>query len=175
MKRRTLLTLPLFLAACDVDPVTDYLGGIGDPVRGAALFAPRNLGDTSRWRGDPASAAIAAAQLEFLARSFRENPLYAVDSNPATSQTLDSAVGEMRQALGIRLDARNADVEILLRRAGEALREGSEARALVALTGPNFTEPAAEVLRRLGDLPRLRIVAAAAGMAANEISPGRRR
>ncbi|UPY36140.1 hypothetical protein [Sediminicoccus sp. KRV36] len=175
MQRRTLLAYPLLLAACDVDPVTDYLGGVGDPVRGAALFAPRNLGDTSRWQGDPGGAAIAAAQLEFLARSFRENPLYSVNSNPATSQTLDSAVQEMRAALGISPTAPNAAIEILLRRAGEALRDGSEARALVALTGPDFTEPPAEVLRRLGNLPRLRIVSAAAGMAANEVSPGRRR
>ena len=175
MNRRSLLIVPFLLAACDVDPVTDYLGGIGDPVRGAALFAPRNLGDTSRWRGDPASAAIAVAQLEFLARSFREHPLYSVNSNPATSQTLDSAVREMRAALGISATAPNAVIEALMRRAGEALRAGSEARALVALTGPDFSEPPAEVLRRLGDLPRLRIVSAAAGMAANEISPGRRR
>lgn len=174
MKRRSLLILPLVLAACDVDPVTDYLGGIGDPVRGAALFAPRNLGDTSRWRGDPASAAIAAAQLEFLARSFREHPIHSVNSNPATSQTLDSAVREMRGALGIRQAAPNAVIEALLRRAGQALRAGSEARALVALTGPDFILPPEEVLRRLGDLPRLRIVSAAAGMAANEVSERRR-
>ncbi|WPB84852.1 hypothetical protein [Sediminicoccus rosea] len=174
MKRRTMLVLPLILAACDIDPVTDYMGGFGDPVRGAALFAPRNLGDTSRWQGDPAGAAMAAAQLEFLARSFRENPIYSVPSNPATSQTLQSAVAEMRAALGIAPGARNADVEILLRRASVALREGSQAQALAALTGPNFTVPPQEVLRRLGDLPRLPIVSAAAGMAANEISPGRR-
>lgn len=175
MHRRTFLIIPVSLAACTEDPVVDYLGGVGDPVRGAALWAPRNLGDTSRWQGDPAGAAIAAAQLEFLARSFRENPIYSVGSNPATSQTLDSAVREMRAALGIQPGAANADVEILLRRAGEALREGSEARALVALTGPDFAEPPGEVLRRLGSLPRLRIVSAAAGMAANEVSPGRRR
>jgi hypothetical protein len=175
MKRRILLTLPLLLAACDVDPVTDYLGGIGDPVRGAALFAPRNLGDTSRWQGDPAGAAIAAAQLEFLARSFREHPLYSVNSNPATSQTLDSAVREMRGALGIAEGVPNADAEALLRRAGRALREGREAQALAALSGPNFTAPPGEVLSRLGSLPRLRIVSAAAGMAAGEVSPGRRR
>lgn len=175
MHRRTFLVLPVSLAACTEDPVTDYLGGVGDPVRGAALWAPRNLGDTSRWRGDPAGAAIAVAQLEFLARNFRENPLYSVNSNPATSQTLDSAVREMRAALGIQQRASNADIEILLRRAGEALRQGSEARALVALSGPDFAEPPEEVLRRLGNLPRLRIVSAAAGMAANEISPMRRR
>lgn len=173
MKRRSLLALPLVLAACDIDPVTDYLGGFGDPVRGAALFAPRNLGDTSRWQGDPAGAAMAAAQLEFLARNFRENPIYSVN-NTATSQTLQSAVAEMRATLGIAPGARNAEVEILLRRASLALREGSQAQALAVLTGPNFTLPPAEVLRRLGDLPRLPIVSAAAGMAADAISPGRR-
>ncbi|MEI6159869.1 MAG: hypothetical protein WCP77_08560 [Roseococcus sp.] len=174
MNRRTLLGLPFLVAACTEDPVTDYLGGVGDPVRGAALWAPRNLGDTSRWQGDPAGAAMAAAQLEFLARSFREDPRTSVNSNPATSQTLDSAVREMRGALGIDETAPNAVIEALLRRASEELRAGSQARALVALTGPNFTVPPEEVLRRLGSLPRLRIVSAAAGMAANDVSPWRR-
>jgi len=174
MLRRSLLGLPLLLTACDIDPVTDYLGGIGDPVRGAALFAPRNLGNTSRWQGDPAGAAIAAAQLEFLARSFRENPIYSVNSDPAVAQTLDSAVVEMRAALAIAPRAPNADIEVLLRRAGNSLREGSQAGALAALSGPNFTEPPGEVLRRLGNLPRLRIVSAAAGMAANSVSARRR-
>jgi len=174
MKRRTLLCLPALLAACTEDPVTDYLGGVGDPIRGAALWAPRNLGDMSRWNGDPAGAAIAAAQLEFLARSLRENPAVSPDINPAVTQTLDAAVLELRAALGIDPRVPNQDIEILLRRAGEALRDGSPARAEAALSGPNFLVPPQEVIRRLGSLPRLRQVQAAAGMAANAILSRRR-
>ena len=177
MNRRSVLaalSFPALLAACDVDPVTDYLGGFGDPIRGAALFAPRNLGDTSRWQGDPAGAAMAAAQLEFLARSLRENANIAPTINPATTQTLDSAILEMRAALGINPRATNAVIETTLRAASQALRAGSEARALAILSGPDFEVPPAEVLRRLGNLPRLRLVAAAAGMAANDVDPRRR-
>jgi hypothetical protein len=57
----------------------------------------------------------------------------------------------------------------LLRQAAQALRAGSQARALAALSGPNFTVPPQEVLRRLGSLPRLNRVSSAAGMANNEI------
>lgn len=172
MQRRTLLAFPLTLgllaAGCAEDPSQRYLWGIGDPVRGTALNATRMLGDTSRWNGDPAGAAIAAAQLEFLARSFRDDPIWSSRVNPATTQELQQAVLQMRGALGISPTAPNAVIEQLLRQAGEALRAGSEARALAALSGPNFVAPPQEVLRRLGSLPRLNRVSAAAGMANNE-------
>jgi hypothetical protein len=165
MKRRALLALPVLAAACAQDPVTDYLGGFGDPVRGAALYATQNLGNTSRWDGDPAGAAMAAAQLEFLARSFRDDPIWSTRANPATTQTLQSAVLEMRRTLGISLTAPNGAVEQLLRQASQALRAGSQARALASLSGSFFTVPPEEVLRRLGNLPRLGLVSSAAGMA----------
>lgn len=169
MKRRALLAVPLFAVACAEDPAQSYLWSVGDPVRGAGLNATRMLGDTSRWDGDPAGAAIAAAQLEFLARSFREDPIWSVRVNPATTQEVQAGVRQMRDALGISQTASNADVEQLLRQAGQALRAGSQARALAALSGPNFTVPPEEVLRRLGSLPRLGRVANAAGMANNEV------
>src|SRR5687768_9439913 len=53
-RRALLRCLPLLAATaagCATDPGGDYLAGFGDPVRGAALNAPRNLGDTSRWAG----------------------------------------------------------------------------------------------------------------------------
>lgn len=168
MKRRALLFLPLLAAACAQDPSQSYLWGVGDPIRGTALNATRMLGDTARYDGDPAGAANAAAQLEFLARSFREDPIWSVQANPATTQELQAAVLEMRNALGISPTAPNAVIEQLLRQASQALRAGSQARALAALSGPNFTVPPAEVLRRLGNLPFLPRVSSAAGMANNE-------
>ncbi len=168
------MALPLVLAACTDDPVTNYAWGIGDPVRGAALYATRNLGDTSRWDGDPAGAAIAAAQLEFLARTFRDDPVWSFRVQTATTQELQNAVLEMRGALGISPTAPNQAVELSLRDAGRALRAGSQARALAALSGPNFLVPPEEVLRRLGSLPRLRQVSSAAGMANNDVMSFRR-
>lgn len=170
--RRALLLSPLLLGACTKDPVTDYLGGFGDPVRGASLWATRNLGDTSRWEGDPAGAAMAAAQLEFLARSYRENPIWAPGTAPGTLAALAAGQRELRAALGIRQDAPSATVEQQLRIASRALRAGSIARAEAALGGVDFTLPPAETLRRLGSLPRLPAVAWAAGAVGEEI--GRR-
>ena len=170
--RRALLLASLLLAACTGDPVTGHLGGFGDPVRGAALWAPRNLGDTARWAGDPAGAAMAAAQLEFLARSFRENPVWAPGTSLGTLTALAAGQRELRAALGIRPDAPAAPVEFQLRAASRALRAGSTPGAQAALSGPDFTLAPAETLRRLGNLPHLPAVAWAAGAVGEEI--GRR-
>jgi hypothetical protein len=170
MRRRALLTLLMALAACADDPVTDYLGGFGDPLRGAAFYAPRNLGDTSRWKGDPAGAAMAAAQLEFLARRFREDPMRAPQTDPAVTHALDVGVAEMRGFLGIAPRADGALVEGQLRRVSQELRAGSPARAEAALSTPDFTAGPEETLRRLADMPRLPRVREAAGFASQEIS-----
>jgi len=167
--RRALLLLPL-LAACADDPVTGYLGGFGDPLRGAAFYAPRNLGDTSRWQGDPAGAAMAAAQLEFLARAFREDLLRASQTDPAVTNALDLGRAEMRATLGIAPGADGALVEGQLRAASQALRAGSPARAEAALSAAPFTLGPQATLARLADLPRLPRVREAAGFAAQEIA-----
>ncbi|MCX7933416.1 MAG: hypothetical protein N2588_12805 [Rhodovarius sp.] len=167
MTRRRLLSLPLLLpaallAACAADLAElpgEYLGGVGDPVRGTALRAPFVLGDTSRYRGDPASAAYAAAQLEFLARSFETDPRYG-NAVPA----LRAARQEMRAALGIPAQENPEAAETRLRIAAQALREGSRARAESALAA---WPPG--VIDRLAQLPRLPAVATAAGIAAQEI------
>jgi hypothetical protein len=171
MRRRPLLALPLLLTACTQDPVTDYLGGIGDPVRGAALYGPRNLGDTSLYADDPAGAAIAAAQLEFLLRSFRDDPRWAPGTDASTLFALENGQREMRAALGIAPAAAPVEVERALRAAAGALRDGSPARAEAALNLPSiFTLGPAETIRRLGSLPRLNAVAVAGGAAAAEMS-----
>src|SRR3712207_5739547 len=85
----------LVLAACAEDPPANSRGGLGDPVRGAALYAPRNLGDTSRWQGRPAEAAVAVEQLEFLTSELATNPRYAPEVNPAVLQSLQVARTEM--------------------------------------------------------------------------------
>ena len=156
-------------ASCATDPTADYLWGFGDPVRGAALYAPRNLGDTSRWAGQPAEAAVAAGQLEFLADQFQTNPRYAPQVNPAVVQQLLAARAEMRGFLGIAPDAPAEPVILALRRAAEALRAGSRAQAEAALAGPAFTAGPLVTLARLSAMPRLPQTAAAAGMAAAEI------
>jgi hypothetical protein len=175
MRRRRLGALVLSaalaatLAACGNDPTTNWMGGLGDPVRGAALSAPRNLGNTSRWDGNPAGAARAVEQLEFLTDQFATNPRYAPEINPSVLQQLQAARTEMRAAVGIAPDSRPEPVIVAMRRTAEALDQGSRARAEAALSGPSFMVPPGVVLERLSTLPRLPRVANAAGAAANEI------
>jgi hypothetical protein len=166
----TALLAVLAIAGCTTDLAADYLFGIGDPVRGAALYAPHTLGDTSRWAGRPADAAIATTQLEFLARELATHPRYAAEVSPAVLQQVQMARGEMRGYLGI---APTADPEVVilgLRRAAEALRSSSPARAEAALTSPAFTAGPAATLGRLARMPRLPRTGDAAGAVSNDIA-----
>lgn len=165
------VALPLLVCltfGCAVNPNADYLYGIGDPVRGAALYAPRNLGDTSRWVGRPADAALATEQLEFLASELASNPRYAPEIDPSVTQRLEFARAEMRGFLGIAPDAAPALVRAGLRATAEGLRAGSRARAEAALSGPAFTAGPAGTLARLGAMPYLPRTAEAAGGVAAE-------
>ncbi len=165
----------LILVGCSAAPGTPWLGGFGDPVRGAALRAPVTLGDTSRWSGRPVEAAEAAAELEFLASEFATNPRYAPAANPAESQQLEAARREMREYLGVAPTAAPDLVRAGLRRAAGALRAGSRAGAEAALSGPDFVYGPAATLGRLASMPRLPRVAEAAGGVAAEIDRLERR
>lgn len=167
--RRRLLPLLLLLAACEADPAADHLGGFGDPVRGAALNAPRLLGDTSRLAGQPAQAALAAVQLEVLADAFRSDPRYMHDVSGTARASVEAGRAEMRRTLGIAADAPPETVIAQLREAAAALDAGSRARAEAALSGPAFPGGGAATLARLGRLPFLPRVSEAAGAANQEI------
>lgn len=156
------------LLACSADPIAGYLYGIGDPVRGAALNAPRNLGDTGRWAGRPADAAVAAEQLEFLASELATNTRYAPEIDPAVVQRLEFARTEMRGFLGIAPGASPATVMAGFRGVVDGLRAGSRARAEAALSGPAFTAGPLVTLARLGAMPTLPRTAEAAGGVAAE-------
>jgi hypothetical protein len=161
----------LLVAGCETDPMGNHLWGFGDPVRGAALYAPRNLGNTARWDGQPAQAAQAAAQLEFLAVEMRTNPRYAPAVSPTVVQQLDRGRDEMRQFLGIAPDAPAQAVITALRQAAAALRDGDRGRAETLLDQPRvFTAGPLVTLARLNAMPRLPQVAIAANQVANEIN-----
>ncbi len=170
------ILFPVLLAVgCSSTPGTPWLGGLGDPVRGAALRAPATLGDTGRWTGRPAEAAAAAAELEFLANEFATNPRYAPEANPAVSQQLEAARREMRDFLGVSPAAAPELVIAGLRRVSQALGAGSRAGAEAALAGPAFVYGPAATLGRLASMPRLPRVAEAAGGVAAEIDRLERR
>jgi hypothetical protein len=169
------LLLPLALAACEADPAAQHLGGFGDPVRGAALNAPRLLGDTSRLAGRPAQAALAAVQLEVIAEAFRSDPRYMHDVSGTARATVEAGRAELRRAIGIAPDAPSDVVIGQLREAATALDAGSRVRAEAALTGPAFPAGGEATVARLARLPFLPRVSEAAGAANQEIGRLNRR
>jgi hypothetical protein len=170
--RAPLKALTLALAALGVscaDPAAEHLMGFGDPVRGAALNAPRMLGDTSRLAGRPAAAARAAVQLEVLTTAFHEDPRYVHEATGAVQHSTRLGQAELRRAIGIAPEAPSASVIATLREAAEALDQGRPARAEAALSGPDYPSGGAATLARLGTLPYLPRVAEAAGAVVAEI------
>lgn len=167
MNRRILLAalgLPALLAACaSEDPAASYLGGIGNSVRGAALNAPSQFGDLSRWRGQPGRAAIAVAQVEFLADQLTNDPYWSQNISGLVPLQMQMARTEIRDYLGIHADAPPALVMTALRRANDGMETGSPAAAEAALQGPAFSRGGAGTLRLLSDMPRLPRTAEAAG------------
>ncbi len=166
-RRALLLSLPL-LAACTMDPAADYLGGFGDPLRGAALNAPRNLGDTSIYQGDPAGALMAAAHMEFLARRMTPaDPRWGPGLSPTIQPQLEAGRDEFRAAIGLNPRLSGEAAETALRAAAQRLRAGVAAQAFT--DRGIFTLGQEETLRRLNNLPRLHQVRLAAGAAAAEM------
>ncbi|GGG45129.1 hypothetical protein GCM10010964_35660 [Caldovatus sediminis] len=175
-RRPLLLALPAFGAACSADPAAEYLFGIGDPVRGAALNAPRLLGDTAQYAGRPAAAARAVVQLEFLAHALATEPRYAPEVQSTVLFQLRAARAEAREALGIAPDAPPEAVMDRLRAAADALEAGSPARAEAALDAPRiFALGPRATLARLGALPPLPHTREAAGAVAAELDRLERR
>lgn len=164
------LLLPLTMAGCSSDPSGNYLYGIGDPVRGAALYAPQNFGDTAKWQGRPVEAAMAVEQLEFLTNELATSPRYAPAISPTVLQRLQAARAEMRQALGIAPDATPEVVMTSMRRTADALKGGSRAQAEAALSSSAFPAGPMVMLTRLNTLPHLPRCAEAASVVAAEFS-----
>lgn len=167
MTRRALLLLPI-LAACAQDPAGDYLLGIGDPVRGAAINAPRNLGDTARLAGDPVAALLAAAQMEFLARRLiPADPRWGPGLSPTIQPQLERGRDEFRAAIGLNPRLSGEAAETALRGAAQRLRGAVAAQPFTDRAV--FTLGQEETMRRLQALPRLPQVRLAAGAAAAEM------
>ncbi|MCI0752741.1 hypothetical protein [Teichococcus vastitatis] len=169
-RRRLAFALPFaLLAGCATDPARLYLGGWGVSVRGAALNAPFQFGDLSRWNGQPDRAALAVVQLEYLADEFSNSGYWSYRVSPLVTMQLQQARGEVRRTLGIAGDAPPEAVMNLLRQAAYSLQNGQRGSAEAALASPFFSFGPAGTLRALSSLPWLRRAAEASGAANAEI------
>lgn len=128
-------------------PVTE------DPVRRAIVNASEFFSRPPT--GQPAAAAAAMADLEFLAQEMPGNPRY--QAAPGASLTsLQQARREGRAALGIAPGAPSDKVVSSLRAAATALDAGNRSAAEAALPRDVFTLGGATTLQRLAQPLRLR-------------------
>ena len=178
--RRLSLTTLLLMAACagplrpvqgpevplpDAPPGTGSTAG--DPGRGAVLAASYAFTQPARLRGNPAGAARAVAQLEWMAASLPFDP-YWISASPMAFQQLALARDEVRAALGLALDAPPHLLAAALGRAAMALDRNNRAAAADALA-PFAPGGGAGVLTGLDALPRLPRAAEATSFAEREM------
>lgn len=173
-RRAALLALAGLAAGCTVpDPPTAVLPpepglGFADPARQAIIFTADAFARPRSLAGDPAAAARAISQAEFLAVELRYGPRW-VEMSQQVVLAFEQARPEWRRALGIAPDAAPQAVIDAMTAVRLALAAGSAADAAAALRPPVVTPGGAESFRRLSDLPPLPRTARAAQMASQEM------
>ena len=166
----TLALLPL-LACAPLVPVgpsvslpPDAVQGAGDPTRSAILssaYAFNNAGGLA----DPAVAARALANMDYLANNLPQDPRYSFA--PTLAGQMVAARAELRGALGVAPGAPSQQVVDELYGVSRALRARDLAGAENALSPAIFPDRRATVLR-LASLPPLPATATAAASAERE-------
>ncbi|GGJ40631.1 hypothetical protein [Neoroseomonas lacus] len=174
MRLLSIAFVGLALAACAPDAGSGAVSGsvaplsassvTEDPIRSAIIDASAFF--THPRANQPAAAANAIADIEYLADAMPTNPRY--QAAPGVSLTsLQLARQEGRTALGIAPNAPNGQVAAGLRDAAVALNAGDRAAAEAALPQDIFTLGPDQTISRLSQPPRVRnAVQAFAGLAA---------
>lgn len=158
MRLLPLACLALGLAACQEanpppSPIPPPATGVTtDPVRDAAFEA--NSFFARPRAGQPAAAARAIADIEYLAETMPTDPRYQTAGARGLTE-LQIARREARSALGIPISARGADVVSGLRGAATALDAGDRRAAEAALPTSVFPLGPAQTIERLGQPPRV--------------------
>lgn len=179
---RPAVALLLLTAACAAPMAAPHTGivlppsaegpGAGDPTRGAILASAYVFGQPSSVAGDPAAAATALGQLEYLAVEIPTGPTWR-DFDPLVAPMLQQGRAEARQAMGLRPGASGQSAVDGLYAAAAALRAGDRARAEAALA-PIAPQPGV-TLARLAALPYLPNAAAATTAAQRALTTRERR
>lgn len=159
MIRRTVLLGLLAVAACGPTtppptiPVSDAPGSrVIDPI----VSAGQNAGAFFRapQANQPAAAARAIADLEFLAGAVPADPRWQTSSSMAQTQLIQ-ARNQARAALGVPRNAASQQVIDALTAAANALDAGDRAAAAQALPRSIFTAGPQATLARLARPPRV--------------------
>ena len=174
MIRRTVLLGVLAVAACGpvepppTIPVSDAPGQrVIDPI----VRAGQNAGTFFRrpQSNQPAAAARAIADIEFLAGAVPVDPQWMTSSSMAQTQLIQ-ARNQARQALGIPRTAPAQGVIDGLTAAADALDANNRAAAAQALPRGIFTAGPEQTIRRLAAPPR--VPSAGAALASLAAGPG---
>lgn len=163
MRHLSIAFVGLSLAACAPDAGSGAVSGnvapisassvTEDPIRSAIIDASAFF--THPRANQPAAAAIAIADIEYLADAMPLSPRY--QAAPAASfASLQLARHEGRRALGIAPNAPNGRVVAGLRDAAVALNAGDREAAGAALPRDIFTLGPDQTISRLSQPPRVR-------------------
>lgn len=145
-----------------------FVDGAGDPLRAAVLQANAAFANQAGLQGNPAAAARAIAEMEFLAVQMPGNP--SVPGNTSLLQPqLFGARAEWRRALGISHETPPQSVINALFATAQGLEGGNRAGAVAALAPAVFAPGGEASLARLGALPPLPQTARAAAAAQNAL------
>lgn len=145
----------------------DAVVGAGDPTRAAILNTAYAFGTPSSLAGRPAEAAIAVAQLDYLASEIPFGPRWR-EFDPTVGLLLRRAREEVRGYAGISQQAAPQAVVDALYGASRALRATDTAAAERILAPPVFPN-ARQTLALLSAMPLLPIANQATTRAAQEL------
>lgn len=140
---------------------SDAVVGAGDPTRAAIIGSAYAFGAPASIAGNPASAARAVAQVEYLATEIPSGPRY-VEYSPLVGLELVAARDELRAALGIAPGASPQAVVDGLYAFSRASFAADGPAATRALMSPVFRDGRVTFTRlnSLPPLPRTRIATA---------------
>lgn len=169
--RGRFLPLLLLLGACALPPPQPGVTlpelaqprGAGDPTRGAILSSAHVFGQPDSVAGNPAAAAEALGQLEFLAVELATGGRWQGGFDALVAPMMSRGRAEARSVMGLRPDAAPQGAIDAWYAAAAALRAGDRAAAEAALA-PVAPDPPA-TLRRLAALPYIPAAAFATAQA----------
>ena len=171
-----MVLLVLLVSACTPGPVPpsvslppDAVQGAGDPTRAAIITTANVFAAPGSIAGQPALAARAAAQLEYLVVEIPTGPRWRGFS-PNVSLELEQARPELRSALGIDPAAPPQAVIDSLYAASRELTAGDRAAVERILVPPIYPAGPAITLQRLSAMPILPHANFATALAASEMN-----